>query len=182
MDIFEVIILAIGVAMDAFAVSICKGITIKTNLNKKAIIVGIWFGLFQGIMPLIGYFFIDGIGKYIDGFKEYLVFALLLYVGVAMLIEAKKEEPLNDSVAFKDMLVLAIATSLDALSVGVTLSLLKISIFVSVIVISLITFMFSYMGVRIGNKFGDKYRAKAEIVGGVILIIIGIKVLLEYLL
>jgi putative Mn2+ efflux pump MntP len=168
--------------MDAFAVSICKGISVKTRLNKKAVIVGMWFGVFQAIMPLIGYFFIDVIDKYIGDFKEYIVFALLCYVGVVMLFEANRDESLNDSVAFKDMLILAIATSLDALSVGATLSLFKINIFVCVSIIMVITFIFSYIGVIIGNRFGNKYKSKAEIAGGIILIIIGLKVLLEYLL
>ena len=182
MELIEIILLAFAVAMDAFAVAICKGITIKKDLNHNAIKIGSWFGIFQGLMPLIGYFFMDNIEKYISGLKEYIIFALLLYLGICMIIEAKKEEKFDDSVGFKAMLVLSIATSLDALSVGMTLSLFKTNIFIAITIIAIITFMCSYIGVRIGNKFGDKYKAKAEITGGVILILIGAKVLLEYLL
>lgn len=180
MSTFEIFLLAIAVAMDAFAVSICKGITIKSSLVKSAIKVGCWFGLFQAIMPLIGYFFMDNIEKYIDGIKEFVIFLLLLYIGISMMLEAKKEEKLDDSLSFKTMLILSIATSLDALSVGMSLSLSNISVYLDVLIIGVITFLFSCMGVLIGNKFGNKYKTKAEIIGGIILIMIGIKVLLEY--
>ena len=182
MDIFEIVILAIAVAMDAFAVAICKGITIKTNLNKNSIIVGTWFGLFQGIMPLIGFFIMDKVDHYIEGIKEYVIFALLLYIGIMMIVESRKKEEFDSSLKFKEMLLLSLATSLDALSIGVTLSLLETNIFIAVTIIAIITFLFGFMGVKIGNKFGDKYKSKAEIVGGIILILIGLKVLLEYLL
>jgi len=181
-DIFEIVILAIAVAMDAFAVAICKGITIKTNLNKNSIIVGTWFGLFQGIMPLIGFFIMDKVDHYIEGIKEYVIFALLLYIGIMMIVESRKKEEFDSSLKFKEMLLLSLATSLDALSIGVTLSLLETNIFIAVTIIAIITFLFGFMGVKIGNKFGDKYKSKAEIVGGIILILIGLKVLLEYLL
>jgi len=181
-DIFEIVILAIAVAMDAFAVAICKGITIKTNLNKNSIIVGTWFGLFQGIMPLIGFFIMDKVDHYIEGIKEYVIFALLLYIGIMMIVESRKKEEFDSSLKFKEMLLLYLATSLDALSIGVTLSLLETNIFIAVTIIAIITFLFGFMGVKIGNKFGDKYKSKAEIVGGIILILIGLKVLLEYLL
>ena len=180
MDIFEIVILAIAVAMDAFAVAICKGITIKTNLNKNSIIVGTWFGLFQGIMPLIGFFVMDKVDHYIEGIKEYVIFALLLYIGIMMIVESRKKEEFDSSLKFKEMLLLSLATSLDALSIGVTLSLLETNIFIAVTIIAIITFLFGFMGVKIGNKFGDKYKSKAEIVGGIILILIGLKVLLEY--
>ena len=182
MGILGIIVLSIGVAMDAFAVSICKGITIKNKVNKNAGIVGLWFGLFQGLMPLLGFFFMGIIDRYIQGIKEYIIFGLLAYVGVSMIVEAKKQEEFNDGVGFKEMLVLAIATSLDALSVGMTLELLEINIFIAVTVIAVITFLFSFFGVKIGNKFGNKYKTKAEIIGGIILIIIGLKILLEYLI
>lgn len=182
MGLFGIILLAIGVAMDAFAVSICKGITIKEGLNKKAVIVATWFGIFQGLMPLIGFFFIDTVNHYLNGFEEYIIFALLSYIGISMLVESFKSEEIDSSLNFKEMLILSLATSLDALSVGMTISLMKVDIFLSVAVISLITFCFSFVGVKIGNKFGDKYKNKAEIVGGVILILIGIKILLEHLI
>lgn len=177
MDILKLLLLSIGVAMDAFAVSICKGITIKKDINKSSLIVGTYFGFFQGFMPLLGYLFMSIIDGFILQIKKYIAFALLLYVGIVMLIEAKKEEKLDDSLNFKNMFVLAIATSLDALSVGMSLSLLNINVFICAIVIALTTFIFSILGVRIGNKFGDKYKAGAEIIGGIILILIGISIL-----
>lgn len=182
MNLFEIIVLAIGVAMDAFAVSICKGITIKENVSKKSLKVGIWFGLFQGIMPLIGFFLMDTVNHYLDGVKEYIIFALLAYIGVTMIVSAFKNEEIDDSLNFKEMFILSLATSLDALSVGMTLSLLNVNIFLSVIIIAIITFLFCFAGVKIGNRFGDKYKSKAEMVGGMILIIIGLKILLEYFL
>lgn len=182
MNVCEVFILAIGVAMDAFAVSICKGITIKENLNKKAVIVGSWFGVFQGLMPLIGFFLMDSINQYFNGIKEYLIFGILAYIGVSMIVAAFKNEEIDSSLNFKEMFFLSIATSLDALSIGMTLSLLQTNIFVAVGTIVIVTFAFCYIGVRIGSKFGDKYKNKAEIFGGIILILIGAKILLEYLL
>ena len=182
MEIYGVVLLAIGVAMDAFAVSICKGITIKESLNKKSLIVGMWFGLFQGIMPLIGYFLIDSVAHHLDGVKSYVIFALLAYIGISMVVESFKKEDISDSLEFKEMLVLSIATSLDALSVGMTISLLEINVYLAVSIIALVTFLFCFFGVRIGNKFGEKYKSKAELVGGVILIAIGLKVLIEYLI
>ena len=182
MDYLQLIVLAIGVAMDAFAVSICKGITIKKNINKSSLIVGSWFGSFQGVMPLIGYFVMSAISRYVDGIKEVIIFALLLYVGISMLIEANKEEKLDGSLSFTNMLVLSIATSLDALSIGMSLALLSINVFVCVLVIAIVTFTFSFFGVKIGNKFGVKYKKSAEITGGIVLILIGLKVMLQYLL
>lgn len=182
MDVLQLLLLAIGVAMDAFAVSICKGIMIKKDINKSALIVGSWFGTFQGLMPLIGYFIMSSISDYIQGVKELIIFALLLYVGIAMILESKKEDKLDGSLNFITMFILAIATSLDALSIGMSLSLLNIHIFICVLTIAIITFIFSFIGVKIGNKFGDKYKSKAELIGGIVLILIGVKVILEYLI
>ena len=182
MNLLELIILAIAVALDAFAVSICKGITIKDTLNRKAVVVGSWFGIFQGLMPLMGYFFMDGVEHYLEGIKEYVIFGLLVYIGISMIIEAFKKEEFNDSLKFKEMLMLSIATSLDALSVGMTISLLSVNVYLATTLIAFITFVFCFFGVKIGSKFGEKYKCKAEITGGVILILIGLKILLEYLI
>ena len=182
MEIFEILLLSMAVAADAFAVALCKGVSVKTNIKKSSLIIGLWFGLFQGAMPLLGYFFMDSIEQYILGIKEFVIFGLLLYIGIMMIIEARKEENLNDSLGFKEMLGLSIATSLDALSVGATLSIYKTNIFIIVAMIALITFVFSYYGSRIGNKFGLKYKSKAEIAGGIVLILIGVRVILEYLI
>lgn len=181
MEILNVLLLSIAVAADAFAVALCKGVTIKNKINKNALIVGLWFGLFQGVMPLIGYLFMDNIEKYIMGIKDFIIFILLSYIGISMILESKKEEHFSESIGFKEMLGLSIATSLDALSIGATLSIYKTSAYVIVALIAIVTFLFSFMAVRIGNKFGDKYKTKAEIIGGVILILIGLKVLIEYL-
>lgn len=175
----EIIVLSIAVALDAFAISICKGITIKRHMLKKALVIALWFGFFQGLMPLLGFYFMDNVGVYIENIKRYVIFFLLTYIGCTMIIEAKKSDELNDSIKFKEMLLLSIATSLDAFSVGMTISLLKINVLISVSVIAIVTFLFSYLGVKIGNKFGDKYKIKAQTIGGLTLIIIAIKILLE---
>lgn len=182
MSFLSVIMLSIGVAMDAFAVSICKGVTIKETITKKSIIVGTWFGVFQGIMPLIGYFFMGAVDHYLDGIKEYVIFGLLAYIGISMIVESFKKDEIDSSLGFKEMLILSVATSLDALSVGMTISLLKVNVYFSVFIISLITFLFCFIGVKIGSKFGMKYKSKAEMAGGVILIVIGLKILLGYLI
>lgn len=181
MSLFGIFMLAIGVAMDAFAVSICKGITIREKLNKKAAIVGSWFGLFQGFMPFIGFFLMDRVDHYLSGIKEYVIFGLLTYIGISMIVEAFKNEEIDSSLSFKEMLMLSLATSLDALSIGMTISLLEINIFLVISIIAVTTFLFCFFGVKIGNKFGEKYKNKAEFVGGIILIVIGVKILLQYL-
>lgn len=181
MGLFDVFMLAIAVAMDAFAVSICKGTTIRENLKKKATIVASWFGLFQGIMPLIGFFLMDSVEKYLNGIKEYVIFGLLAYIGISMIINSLKNEKIDSSLKFKEMLLLSLATSLDALSIGMTISLLRVNVYLAVSIITIVTFMFCFLGVIIGSKFGEKYKNKAEIFGGVILIILGLKVLLGYL-
>jgi len=175
----EIIVLSIAVAMDAFAISICKGITIKENIVKKALVIALWFGFFQGLMPLLGFYFMDNVGVYIENIKRYVIFFLLTYIGCTMIIESKKSDELNDSIKFKEMLLLSIATSLDAFSIGMTISLLKINIFISISIIAIVTFLFSYLGVTIGNKFGDKYKVKAQIIGGLTLVLIAVKILLE---
>lgn len=182
MEMLEILLLAIGVSMDAFAVSICKGITVKEKVNRSSLIIGTYFGVFQGIMPLIGYLCMGLVDQYIFGIKEFIVFGLLVYIGVMMIIDSNKKEEFDSSLKFKEMLVLSIATSLDALSIGATLSLSETNILISVITIAFTTFAFCFMGVKIGHKFGDKYKSKAEILGGIILMLIGVKVLLEYLI
>lgn len=181
MDILSVLLLAIGVAMDAFSVSICKGVTIKKDFNKNGFKISCWFGVFQGIMPLIGYFFMNSVDHYLHGVKEYVIFGLLSYIEITMIIEAFKKEEMDSSLKFKEMLLLSVATSLDALSVGMTISLLNVNIFFAVSIIATITFLLCFIGVIIGSKFGTKYKTRAEVIGGIILVFIGLKVLLEYL-
>ena len=192
MGLTEIILLAVGLSMDAFAVSVCKGLAIpKINL-KKAAICGIWFGGFQALMPIIGYLLGAGFTGYITGITPWIAFVLLSLIGGNMIKEAlsKEEEKANDSLGFKVMLTMAVATSIDALAVGVTFACVPVSILGSVgemvntilgvVIIGITTFILSCIGVKIGNIFGLKYKSKAELAGGIILICLGIKILLEY--
>lgn len=180
MTLAELFILAIGLSMDAFAVSICKGLSLGKIKPKHMCIAGLWFGGFQALMPLIGYllgsFFADMITKY----AHWIAFALLLILGANMIKEALgEEEKVDASMDVKNMFLLAVATSIDALAVGVTFAFLQVSIIPAVSFIGVVTFICSAVGVKIGSIFGDKYQSKSEICGGVILILIGIKVLLD---
>ena len=183
MGAIEILLISIGLAMDAFAVSVCKGLAMKKMSWKKAIIIGLYFGIFQAVMPVIGYFLGTTFEKFITYVDHWVAFILLVGIGINMVKEAfnKESENRNDNVDMKTMLVLSIATSIDALAIGITFACLKIHIVMPVITIGLITFIISVIGVKIGNQFGDKYGKKAEIMGGVILILLGIKILLEHL-
>lgn len=183
MGTIEILLISIGLAMDAFAVSICKGLSIKKMNWKNAIIIGLYFGIFQAGMPILGYFLGSTFERFITNIDHWIAFALLTGIGFDMLKEAfsKESEHSNDKVDFKTMIILSIATSIDALAVGITFACLKTKIIVPAITIGIITFLMSVIGVKIGNKFGDKYERKAEIMGGVILILLGIKILLEHL-
>ncbi len=184
MGIFELFILAIGLSMDAFAVSICKGLAVKQVKPRHMIITGLWFGGFQALMPLIGYFLGSTFEKYVSTVDHWIAFVLLGAIGANMIKEAVsgEEGAANDDFSIKAMLVLAIATSIDALAVGITFALLPdVNIIAAVMFIGVITFIFSSLGVKLGNIFGAKYEAKAEFLGGAILIILGIKILLEHL-
>ena len=182
-DIWTLLILAIGVSMDAFAVSICKGLAMKQIKFKHMLIVGLWFGGFQALMPLIGYFLGIQFETYITAYDHWIAFILLAFIGGNMIKEAlsNEEETADASLAVKIMLVLAIATSIDALALGVTFAFLQVNIWEAVSFIGVVTFLFSVVGLKIGNVFGTKYKSKAEFVGGVILILLGIKILLEHL-
>ena len=182
-DIWTLLILAIGVSMDAFAVSICKGLAMKQIKFKHMLIVGLWFGGFQALMPLIGYFLGIQFEMYITAYDHWIAFILLAFIGGNMIKEAlsNEEETADASLAVKIMLVLAIATSIDALALGVTFAFLQVNIWEAVSFIGVVTFLFSVAGLKIGNVFGTKYKSKAEFVGGVILILLGIKILLEHL-
>lgn len=183
MGAIEILLISIGLAMDAFAVSVCKGLAMKKMSWKKAIIIGLYFGIFQAVMPVIGYFLGTTFERFITNVDHWVAFILLVGIGINMVKEAfdKESENRNDNVDVKTMLVLSIATSIDALAIGITFACLKIHIVMPVITIGLITFIISVIGVKIGNRCGDKYEKKAEIMGGVILILLGIKILLEHL-
>ena len=183
MGAIEILLISIGLAMDAFAVSICKGLAMKKMSWEKAIIIGLYFGAFQAIMPTIGFFLGTTFERFITNVDHWVAFILLVGIGINMVKEAfdKESENRNDNVDMKTMLVLSIATSIDALAIGITFACLKMHIVVPVITIGIITFVISVIGVKIGNRFGDKYEKKAEIMGGVILILLGVKILLEHL-
>lgn len=184
MGLVEIILIAISLAMDAFAVSICKGLSMKKIDWKKTIIIGLYFGLFQGGMPLIGYFLGIGFEESIKFIDHWIAFGLLAFIGGNMIKESlskKDGDEIDDKVDFKTMIVLAIATSIDALAVGVTFAFLNVNIVLAVSLISSITFIISCIGVKLGNVFGDKYEKKAEFLGGLVLILIGLKILLEHL-
>lgn len=183
MGFFELFLIGLGLAMDAFAVSICKGLSLKKLSIKKAIIVGLYFGIFQGGMPLIGYFLGSTFESLITQIDHWVAFLLLLFIGGNMIKESLSKECdiSDDKVDFKTMLPLAIATSIDALAVGITFAFLKVNIVVAVLIIGVVTFVLSFVGVILGKKVGCKYKNRAEFVGGLILILMGLKILLEHL-
>lgn len=180
MNFAELIVLAIGLSMDAFAISICKGLSVEKLEKRHMVITGLWFGGSQMAMPIIGYFVGRGFYEAIQSVDHWLSFALLLLIGVNMLRESMgKIETLDASFSPKVMFPLAIADSIDALAVGVTFAFRQVSLWPSVPVIGLTTFLFSAAGVWIGNRFGAKYKSKAELAGGIVLIGIGFVILLQ---
>ena len=183
MSFVELLLIAIGLSMDAFSVSICKGLTTKKFSWRMALVCGFWFGFFQALMPIIGYFLGAQFQEMIEAYDHWIAFGLLFLIGANMIREAVwgKEESQDGSLGFKTMLLLAIATSIDALAVGVSFACIRVKLWSSVIVIGLTTFAFSVLGVKIGNVFGSKYEKSAGIIGGIILILIGLKILLEHL-
>lgn len=182
------LLLAVGLSMDAFAVSICKGLSMKKATLKAQATCGVWFGGFQALMPLIGFFLGALFAEAIEAFDHWVAFALLAIIGINMFKEAfSKEEEEKDGgenadLSPKTMLVMAIATSIDALAVGISLAMAgNVNIFMAVLLIGVITFAMSAMGVKIGNVFGSRYEKKAQAAGGIILIFLGAKILLEHL-
>ena len=171
MGVLELILIAVGLAMDAFAVSVCKGLSMSKMEWKKAVIIGLYFGGFQALMPLIGYVLGVGFEDKIKSLDHWIAFILLVFIGINMIKEAfETKEESNDKIDFKTMIILAIATSIDALAVGVTFAFLNVNIMLAISLIGIITFIISMIGVKIGNVFGDKYETKAELAGGFILI------------
>ncbi|MDD6395576.1 MAG: manganese efflux pump MntP family protein [Acutalibacteraceae bacterium] len=184
MGIFDLVVIAIGLSMDAFAVSICKGLSVKKVQPKHVITAGAYFGGFQALMPLIGYMLGKQFESMITSIDHWIAFVLLGIIGGNMVREALSgdDDVQNDSFSFKTMFPLAIATSIDALAIGVTFAFLKVNIIPAVLLIGVITFGFSAVGIKIGNAFGTKYKSKAELAGGLILILLGIKILIEHLM
>lgn len=184
MSLLSLFIIAVGLSMDAFAVAICKGLAMPKATLKKSMIVGLWFGGFQGLMPAIGYVLGSQFEQYIVSIDHWIAFGLLSFIGCNMIKESRSccgNEEADDSLAVKDMFLLAVATSIDALAVGVTFAFLQVQILPAVSFIGVITFVLSTLGVKIGNIFGCKFKSKAELAGGIILILMGTKILLEHL-
>lgn len=180
MGIAELFILAVGLSMDAFAVSVCKGLSLGRINVKHMCTAGIWFGGFQALMPFLGYFLGSFFNEFITKYDHWIAFVLLFFIGGKMIREALGDnEQVDASMDVKSMLILAIATSIDALAVGVTFAFLQVSIVPAVTFIGVITFVCSAIGVKIGSIFGYRYKSKAELFGGVILIAIGLKILFE---
>ena len=186
MGFIELFLLAIGLSMDAFAVSVCKGLSVKKAGLKESAICGGWFGGFQGLMPLIGFFLGTLFAGVIEAFDHWVAFGLLAIIGINMLKEAFEKEceccDKNADFSVKTMFVMAVATSIDALAVGISLAMAgDVNIVVAVVLIGVTTFLLSGLGVKIGNIFGNRFEKKAQIAGGVILILLGVKILLEHL-
>ena len=184
----ELFLLGVGLSMDAFAVSVCKGLGMRKLNKKQALIIGLYFGGFQALMPLIGWLLGSQFQQYITSIDHWIAFILLGFIGGKMMVEAVREwneeetvEVMDAPIDHKNMFVLAVATSIDALAVGITFAFLNVSIMEACLIIGCTTFVLSIIGVVVGNFFGTRYKKKAEIAGGVILMLIGLKILLEHL-
>lgn len=190
MSLLAIFMLAIGLSMDAFSVAICKGLSMKKITVAKMLVVGTWFGLFQAMMPLIGYYLGSAFSSAIVKIDHWIAFVLLSFIGINMIKEALEKEvetpgdknTETENLSFKEMFILAVATSIDALACGITFAFLKVNIWVAVSLIGATTFVFGFCGVKIGNVFGVKYKSKAELAGGIILIVLGVKILIEHLM
>lgn len=183
MSLFELFLIAVGLSMDAFAVAICKGLSMGKMNHRHALIIGLYFGGFQALMPFLGYILGSRFQSAITAYDHWIAFILLAIIGGNMVKESLslEEDSCDASVAFKDMVILAVATSIDALAVGVTFAFLQVNILPAVSFIGIITFLLSIAGVKVGNVFGCRYKSRAEFWGGVILIAIGLKILIEHL-
>lgn len=182
MSNLELFIIAVGLSMDAFAVAISKGLSLRRMSYKTALITGLFFGGFQALMPLIGFLLGTRFESYIVAIDHWIAFILLSIIGLNMIKESRGPcEVIEDRFNLKDMVVLSLATSIDALVVGVTFAFLRVDIIPAISMIGLTTFVFAFFGVKIGNVFGECYKSKAEFAGGVILILMGLKILLEHL-
>ncbi|HPR23937.1 MAG TPA: manganese efflux pump MntP family protein [Bacillota bacterium] len=180
MSLFELLLTATGLAMDAFAVSVCKGVTLKEKTTRYAITAGLWFGIFQGLMPAAGYFAGSAFSVLVDSFDHWIAFILLSFIGIKMIVESRKKDcPSNPSFKSAIMFPLAVATSIDALAAGVSFGFLKVDILQASLIIAAVTFVLSFLGVKIGHIFGCRFRSGAELFGGIALIAIGTKILVQ---
>lgn len=181
MNALDILLISIGMAMDSFAVSVCKGLSIKKAGIPEGVKCGIYFGGFQALMPVIGYYLGRLFADLIVKIDHWIAFSLLLFIGLSMIKESRETEKVDDKMDVKTMLILAVATSIDALSIGVTLAFINVNIWVVVTSIGVVTFFFSLVGVLIGRRVGSMLGNKAKIIGGLILIYLGTKILLEHL-
>lgn len=181
MNIIDILFIGLGLSMDAFAVSVCKGLAMKKMDVKKALVCSLYFGVFQALMPLIGFLLGSGFKNVVSSIDHWIAFVLLGIIGINMIKEAKSCETVNDAMDVKTMLTLAVATSIDALAIGVTFAFLKVSIIPAITIIGVTTFVCCFVGVKLGSIFGEKLKTKAEIVGGTVLILMGTKILIEHL-
>ena len=181
MGIIELLLAAVSLSMDAFAVSICKGLSLRKTTWKNMMCAGLWFGGFQGLMPLIGYFLGNLFTGYMQNYTSWIAFILLAWIGGKMIWDSfhSEEESVDASMSAGSMFTLAVATSIDALAVGVTFSMLQVNIWWASGLIALVTFLFSAAGIKIGSLFGDRYQSKATLCGGIVLVLIGLKILLD---
>lgn len=182
MTLWELVLIACALSMDAFAVSICKGLSVKEYHIRYSLLCGLYFGFFQGFMPFLGFILGSQAEHLIASIDHWIAFVLLSIIGIQMIRESRQCEKLDDSFAPKAMLILAIATSIDALAIGVTFSFLAVNIWYAVSLIGVITFIFSAIGVKMGAIFGCKYKGIAELTGGIVLILMGTKILIEHLM
>lgn len=185
---FTLLLMGVGLSMDAFAVSICKGLSMRKVNKKQCLVIGLFFGGFQALMPFIGWVLGSQFEQYITSIDHWIAFILLGFIGGKMVVEAIREkdeavevEKMDPPLDFKEMFILAIATSIDALAVGITFAFLQVPIVEAISIIGITTFVISVIGVYVGNFFGNRYKKKAELAGGMILILIGLKILLEHL-
>lgn len=183
MSLLELFLVAVGLSMDAFAVAICKGLSMKRIDKKYMLLIVLFFGGFQALMPLIGYFLGSQFSAYIERVDHWVAFILLALIGGNMIKESREEaeEESFVGISYKELLLLAVATSIDALAVGITFAFLQVKILPAVVLIGATTFALSLIGVVVGNVFGARYKSRAEMTGGIILILIGVKILMEHL-
>lgn len=184
MRAIEIIFLALGISMDAFTVSLSKGLTSDRSCKKTALICGTWFTIFQIIFPLFGYFLGLSFADYIETFDHYIIFAIFFILGANLIKEgfSKNSKIIKKDLSFKSMFFISLATSIDSLAVGITLALVGVNIVLSLFVIGILTFCVSVFGVYVGHKFGKKYKKQSVIVGGIILILLGIEILIQHLI
>ncbi len=180
MDLLTVTLIAVGLAMDAFAVAVCKGLAMRRPGTRAILTIALWFGVFQALMPVIGYYLGASLYSYISSIDHWVAFVLLAVIGLNMVRESfSDDEEMDGDTGFRTMLVLAVATSIDALAVGISLAMTGDDIVTSALLIGVITFLISAAGVKFGSLFGDRFGKRAELAGGIILVLIGLRILLD---